>query len=384
MKKFSRKYRFTSKTSSSYSLYYEGLRPCVFDIETTGLGGGRNTSRVILTAMLVPTTEGIEVTQFLAEQPFEEDRVLQATLEYFDEKNIDFLITYNGTSFDIPFTNKRLDALHLPYQFQMHNLDLYSWIKRNTLLPGQLSSLSQKSVEHYFHMSDDRIDVISGKESVKLYYEYATSHSGMLEKIILTHNREDVVQLYRILQRIFAQNSANLLRKQDIHEAMATYGFPLLPKATLTLKPKISGKNLLIRGAQHCTIREMMEFERSEQDTDDDRPSNSARVYYEDKVRPFPINASLFPDVHSPLQAEFRAQTSDFQISFPLESYGNSVYADLIKLPFTGEEKAELKELKGYVNDYLILQEEGKSSFQEINALSRVIAGNIEKRIRTF
>ncbi|MDO4383537.1 MAG: ribonuclease H-like domain-containing protein [Eubacteriales bacterium] len=384
MKKFSRKYRFTSKLSDAYRLYYGSLTPCVFDIETTGLGGGRNTSRVILTAMLIPTEEGIEVTQFLAEQPFEEDRVLQATLDYFDEKNIDFLITYNGTSFDIPFTNKRLDALHLPYQIQMHNLDLYSWIKRNTTLPGQLSSLSQKSVEHYFHMSDDRIDVISGKESVKLYYEYATTHSGMLEKVILTHNREDVVQLYRILQRIFSEESASLLRKQNVHEAMATYGFPLSPKAALTLKPKISGKNLLIRGAQHCTIGEMMDFQRKSQESTDIKSNSGLRVYYDDTERPFPMNAAIFPDASSPLQADFRAKTSDFQISFPLESYGNSLYADLTLLSFTGEEKARLKELKGYVNDYLILQEEGNISFLEMNALSRVISSNITKRIRTF
>lgn len=384
MKKFFRKYRFESTNSDSYTRYYGPLNPCVFDIETTGLGGGRNTSRVILTAMLIPTEDGIEVTQFLAEQPFEEDRVLQATMEYFDEKDIHFLITYNGTSFDIPFTNKRLEALHFPHRIQMHNLDLYSWIKRNTVLPSKLASLSQKSIEHYFRMSDDRIDVISGKESVKLYYEYATSHSGMLEKVILTHNREDVVQLYRILQRILSEESTDLLRKQNIHEAMATYGFPLFPTAALTLKPKISGKNLLIRGTQHCTIREMMDWERKQQEDDLDAASNSPRIYYEDTARPFPMNASIFPDATSPLQVDFRAKTSGFQISFPLESYGNSLYGDLVKLPFTEEEKSKFKELKGYVNDYLILQEEGNTAFLELNALSQEIAGNIAKRIRTF
>lgn len=382
MKKFFRKYRFTSKVSDFYTLYYGALNPCVFDIETTGLGGGRNTSRVILTALLVPTEDGIEVTQFLAEQPFEEDRVLQATMEYFDEKDIHFLITYNGTSFDIPFTNKRLEALHFPYSLQMHNLDLYSWIKRNTVLSGELSSLSQKSIEHYFRMSDDRIDVISGKESVKLYYEYATSHSGMLEKIILTHNREDVVQLYRILQRIFSEESADLLRKQNIHEAMAAYGFPLLPRAALTLKPKISGRNLLIRGTQHCTIREMMDFERKQRGDEFDVASESPRIYYEDTERPFPMNASIFPDASSPLQADFRAKTSDFQISFPLESYGNSLYADLVKLPFTEDEKSKFKELKGYVNDYLILQEDGNTAFLEMNALSQELARKTLNKIR--
>lgn len=377
MKKFFRKYRFTSEDNDSYALYYGSLNPCVFDIETTGLSGGRNTSRVILTAMLIPAEDGIEVTQFLAEQPFEEGRVLQATMEYFDEKDIHFLITYNGASFDIPFTNKRLEALHFPHRLQMHNLDLYSWIKRNTVLPGKLSSLSQKSIEHYFRMSDDRIDVISGKESVRLYYEYATSHSGMLEKIILTHNREDVVQLYRILQRILSENSASLLRKQNIHEAMATYGFPLMPKAALTLKPKISGRSLLIRGTQHCTIRGMMDFERNQRDDELDVVSEFPRIYYEDIDCPFPMNASIFPDASSPIQADFRAKTNDFQICFTLESYGNSLYGDLVKLPFTEEEKSKFKKLKGYVNDYLILQEEGNTAFLEMNALSQAIAANV-------
>ena len=121
---------------SLYRRYYGSLKPCIFDIETTGFANGRNTSRVIMTALLIPSGENeISVTQFLAEDPYEEDRVLRATLDFLNEQKTDFLVTYNGTSFDIPFMNRRLEALHFPFALKMYNLDLYSWIRRNTGLP---------------------------------------------------------------------------------------------------------------------------------------------------------------------------------------------------------------------------------------------------------
>ena len=44
-------------SGSLYRRYYGSLKPCIFDIETTGFANGRNTSRVIMTALLIPSGE---------------------------------------------------------------------------------------------------------------------------------------------------------------------------------------------------------------------------------------------------------------------------------------------------------------------------------------
>jgi uncharacterized protein YprB with RNaseH-like and TPR domain len=382
LKKFIRNYRLDSISNPYYTMYYDGLTSCVFDIETTGLGG-RNTPRVILTAMLIPTEDGIEVTQFLAESPYEEDQVLRETMNFLEEHAIDFLITYNGASFDIPFMNRRLEALHFPHTIHMHNLDLYSWLKRSSLLPSKLSSLSQKSVEKFLQIGNDRMDIISGKESVKLYYEYVTSHNAMLEKIILTHNREDVVQLYRILRRLFSNEFEAMLRTENIHEAQAAYSFPLLGSASLDIRPRISKKKLLISGKQHYTVQESRSWEQQREDSDNNL---DRRVFYDEWVPPFPMNASIFPDRNTPYEATFQAVTSDYRISLPLQLYGNSLYVDLTELPFKPSdiEKETWTDSKAYVNDYLILVEDGKNNYLALNSFSSFLTKNILKGIREF
>lgn len=382
MKKIIRKYRMDPLNHPYFLAYYGGLKPCVFDIETTGLGG-RNTSRVILTAMLSPTAEGTEVTQFLAESPYEEDRVLRSTLDYFAEQKTDFLVTYNGASFDIPFVNRRLEALHFPHRVKMYNLDLYSWLKKNSVLPGRLKSISQKSVEKFFRIGNDRIDAISGKESVKLYYEYVTSHNSMLEKIILTHNREDVVQLYRILHRLFAEGCDDILRKENIHEAQANYCFPLPGSASLDIRPRITGKKLQISGKQHCTMQESLHWDQQKRE---EHQAADYRLYFREGVSPFPINSSLFPDTHTPYRAEFRSATSDYQVELPLHQYGCSLYADLKELPFQPEDSIQARWVadESCVNDYLILMEEGRTHFETLNSFSSVLMENILKGIRAL
>ncbi len=382
LKEIIRHYRIPHLSSGIYSTYYGGLNPCVFDIETTGLSA-RKGGKVILTALLIPTPEGISVTQYLAEGPYEEDRILRATLRFLADNNVDFLVTYNGTSFDLPFVNQRLEALHFPCSLKLHHLDLYSWIKRNTVLSTRISSLSQKSVEKYFRIGNDRIDAISGKESVKLYSEYATGHSSVIEKIILTHNREDVVQLYRLLRRFFCADPDSLseiLRTNSVHEAQAAYGYPLLPKAELTIRPKFSGKVLLIQGNQHCNLQEM--FASSE--TNDDKISLEYKYHYRENALPHLPNAHVFPDLETPFSAEFHAGTENYRISLPLEQYAKSSYIDLTRLhlEFSEAQKNAISSCRGFVNDYLILVEDGHLRYPDINIFAEILASRILQRVR--
>ena len=110
---------------------------------------------------------------------------------------------------------QRLATKNLPYVLNMYEFDLYNFIRSNTGLKSQIGSLSQKNVEQHFGISSNRKDVISGRESVKLFAEYAINQDSVIEKIILTHNREDVLQLCHLFniigQTILAPCSAKAI-----------------------------------------------------------------------------------------------------------------------------------------------------------------------------
>ncbi|MBR0374475.1 MAG: ribonuclease H-like domain-containing protein [Mogibacterium sp.] len=335
MKTFIRDYDLPALSAPAYRQYFGGLVPCVYDIETSGLSG--NTSKVILTALLVPTDCGVRVTQFLAEDHFEEDQVLIATLALLREQSVDYLVTYNGHSFDVPFTNQRLDALCLSGALDLYDLDLYRFLKRRTVLPDELDSMRQKSVEAYYGIASWRKDTISGRESVSLYNQYALNGSGMLEKVILTHNREDVLQLYRLLLLTSQGDFAAILKSGDLHESMASYGFPACG-GRYTVRTGIRSDALRITGRQHGE----------------------------------PISRVVFADSGHAVSAEFKRATASFEVSLPLYKYGNSLYAAPQELGLSAVPDG-LQSLPGYINGYLILKEDGTIRYEDVNALSEMI-----------
>ncbi|ASS37879.1 ribonuclease H-like domain-containing protein [Mogibacterium pumilum] len=214
MKKFTRSYNVPIYSGQIFDLYHGELKPCIFDIETTGLSAQRG-NKIILTACLTADNRGVTITQFLAESPYEEDRVIMATMDFLKEEGIDYLITYNGSSFDIPFMKQRLDIKRLPYTLNMYEFDLYNFIRSNTNLKSKVGSISQKNIEQHFGISGNRKDVISGRESIKLFSEYAVNQDSVIEKIILTHNREDVLQLCHLLNIIGRNNFSAVLGEAD-------------------------------------------------------------------------------------------------------------------------------------------------------------------------
>ena len=133
MKKFTRTYTSPLYHGEIFDMYHGDLKPCIFDIETTGLSAQRG-NKIILTACMTANGKGSKITQFLAETPYEEDRVLMSTMEFLCEEGVDYLITYNGATFDIPFVKQRLELLHLPYILNMYEYDLYNFIRSNTNL----------------------------------------------------------------------------------------------------------------------------------------------------------------------------------------------------------------------------------------------------------
>lgn len=86
---------------SPFETYFGGLSMGVLDIETSGLSP--ESSQVILVGILSARREdgALIMKQFFAEDPGEEEALLKAVDR--DYQNLDFLVTYNGRAFDLPF-----------------------------------------------------------------------------------------------------------------------------------------------------------------------------------------------------------------------------------------------------------------------------------------
>ena len=390
MKKFTRSYNTYIYSGQIFDLYHGGLKPCIFDIETTGLSAQRG-NKIILTACLIPNSTGVTITQFLAENPYEEDRVIMATMDFLKDESIDYLITYNGASFDIPFMKQRLATKNLPYVLNMYEFDLYNFIRSNTGLKSQIGSLSQKNVEQHFGISSNRKDVISGRESVKLFAEYAINQDSVIEKIILTHNREDVLQLCHLFNIIGRNNFGAVLGEGDngcdgfngagIHDvnmapivsnhrldaALAQTGAGL-PSAggELTARPRLAAGCLTVAGRQLRAPHKLSD------NTD------------------FAINADFFPETASSISAEFIKENCSYQIRVPLEKHENSQFLDIKKMLLDAESSGDNTQIKcanslkgsdNLINDYLLLVNEGSELNREINLLSILISTQLYRTI---
>ncbi len=208
---------FTYKITDSY---LGNLKIGIFDIETLGLNP--ETQPVILAGFMTLLPEGqFEITQYFAEFPEEEILILKHLQNAFEE--VDYVLTYNGKHFDIPYIEKRAQKLGMDnYKFNLYNLDLYLVLNGYSPLRSVISNLKQKTVEMYMGLDSGRYDMISGAESIELYEAYVRCQDlcekEFLEEKILLHNHDDLIQLFKLLP---------ILKQVDVHKAFNGLGFPI-------------------------------------------------------------------------------------------------------------------------------------------------------------
>lgn len=245
-------------SEAPFRRYFDGLKVGVFDIETTGLSPSG--SRLILSGFLISGPDGAEIRQYFAESLWDEEEVLARTLATLDE--LDLVVTYNGKGFDIPFVDGRRHRMlphygaefsgnpdgntfrpgnaGLPYPY---NLDLYTVVRKYSPIRQFLPNLKQKTLEDFMGLWEGRSDRISGGESASLYMDYLINRDPDVERMILLHNRDDVVQLARLLR---------VLEKTEIHKAMYHLGFPVSagPHGFHVERIDINGNGMSVQGLQ--------------------------------------------------------------------------------------------------------------------------------------
>ena len=241
MKILKEEYKDEELALGFFDTYFKGMKYAIFDIETTGLSP--KNCQVILSGFVIPTGNGnFQMIQYFAETLSDEAEVLIATMKILE--NVDFIITFNGQSFDIPFVEKRVNALNInsfKKPSQVYNLDIYRLVRKFSDVKKFVPNLKQKTLENFLGLYTTRDDQIDGGKSVDQYFEYLATKDPELERTILLHNSDDVKQLYRL---------CNILKKVDFHQAMANVGFP----CNATTIENIS----LIRGMFRLTGRTLL------------------------------------------------------------------------------------------------------------------------------
>lgn len=181
-----------------------------FDIETTGFSP--KTSEVYLIGCLVFQNNHWNLIQFFSESPEDERKILIAFQQLCNL--YDVYIHFNGESFDVPYIRKKFKQYQLDgFSSTVRHIDLFKKIKSyHPFL--QLENYRLSTLMDFIGVK--REDFFSGGELIKQYYDYRKYQSSLLEKNILSHNKEDVLglpYLLSLLQHI--QLLKNTLKEKD-------------------------------------------------------------------------------------------------------------------------------------------------------------------------
>ena len=153
------------------------------DIETTGLS--RYYADLTVVGIALEKGSQCRVIQLL-EADLSEGRLLEAL------HGVDEIYSYNGSRFDLPFIAAKL-GVDLKGCFKHTDLMYDCW--RNKLKGGL------KAVERQLGI-DRRLKDVDGFMAVKLWYEYVNNHDRRALATLLEYNREDIVNLQVIRQKL--------------------------------------------------------------------------------------------------------------------------------------------------------------------------------------
>lgn len=335
MKSFVDEFNIDEFKSRVLDTYFGGLDICVYDIETTGLFP-RN-DRIMLTGLLTVSDGHAKAEQFFAESLNDEKAVLEATIGVLEKADV--VLTYNGRSFDMPFTAARAAKYGIGFD-QPYDLDLFTVLSGYSEIKKFTGSLSQKSIEHFMGMAPDRDDKIDGRESIRLYEQYLSSPSYALEKTIMLHNHDDICQLYRILP---------VVKQTDFHRAMSRMGFPA---GNFIIKNyKVNGGGLTVNAVQKKN----------------------------------PIDYISFPTEDAPYSLRMSSGDGTVELDIPGEAVGGNTVVIDAQTILNGLEPGGFDDVADYPafeSGYLILRDGNRVNYLEINMFLKKFFVSLEDKQR--
>lgn len=173
-----------------------------FDIETTGLSASRSHLYLIGCAWQIEANGEKKwlLRQCFLDNPAHEKELLAGFSDLLTKRNIRTLIHYNGSTFDIPYLEKKYSFYRMKnplesFRSEGGTIDLYRTIRPFRRLLGT-DSLKQKDAERLIGIR--RRDRFSGKELIGTYREYLLKGDPELLNAMFLHNAEDVANMLPI------------------------------------------------------------------------------------------------------------------------------------------------------------------------------------------
>jgi uncharacterized protein YprB with RNaseH-like and TPR domain len=175
-------------------------RLAVIDIETMGLF-----SRPIFLFGAAFVEDGkITTRQFLARDIDEEPAAIEAFCELLADRPI---MSYNGSSFDVPYVNQRRWYYDMPGMIDNTHFDMLHFARRifrETLPDARLLTIEK----HIF--GEDRADDVPGAMVPEFYESYLESgNPGPLVPVV-EHNRKDMITLARLFAKLCEEEHGNV------------------------------------------------------------------------------------------------------------------------------------------------------------------------------
>ena len=165
------------------------------DTETTGLMGGTGTLPFMIGAGFFEDNNFIVRQYFMRD--YDDEYALLLDLKNLIKTN-DYLVSFNGKTFDLPLLNTRfvLNRMNKPeadFHFDLLHISRRVW---NHLPSCSLGNLEKEILDIY------RRDDVPGSEIPKIYFKYLRKKDPLLVAPVFKHNLIDIVSLVILLKHL--------------------------------------------------------------------------------------------------------------------------------------------------------------------------------------
>lgn len=165
---------------------------CFFDIETTGLSPQISSLYLIGAAWFAE--DSLCLKQWFADDYVSEKEILASFSRFTEDFSV--FVHYNGSTFDIPYLEKKYHAHDLPSPFSgKESLDLYRLAGRRK---GWFGTANMKLTTMECFLGFRRRDQYTGRDCIELYTEYMQkkyfrdSLADERKNQLLLHNHDDL------------------------------------------------------------------------------------------------------------------------------------------------------------------------------------------------
>ena len=161
------------------------------DTETSGLAGGTGTYAFLI-GLGYRTAEGFVVRQVFMRDPDQEPALLAALDELIH--TFDYVVTFNGKSFDVPLLNARyvMNGMTSPFP-KLDHIDLLPLARR--LWRNRLSSRALKDLESEIIHVPRTQEEVPGWMIPDIYFDYLKTGDARPLANVFYHNSMDILSL---------------------------------------------------------------------------------------------------------------------------------------------------------------------------------------------